>query len=157
MTTTTISTAISTANTASTDRSTHAPLRPVAKATALASVGGAVVAGVYEAAIRGIGVSTQMGTSKADAEPIPAGGFVGFTLMFAVAGLLFALAVARWAKRPARTYAVTAWSVVAASLVLPFLPAYMAGETRVALAAAHLVVAAAVVPVVTRSLRTHRA
>ena len=53
-----------------------------------ASVVGVAVAGVYEAVVRAAGVSLEM-----DGEAIPAGGFVGFTGMWAVAGVVLALAV----------------------------------------------------------------
>ncbi|WP_436777869.1 DUF6069 family protein [Yinghuangia sp. YIM S09857] len=131
---------------------TQTAVGPVWKVASLASLGGLAVAGIYEAIVRAAGVSFDMGASAADSKPVPAGGFVGFTVMFAVAGILFALALARWAKRPGRTYAVTAWAVVAASLALPFLPPYMDGDTRVVLVISHLVVAAAVVPVVAKRL-----
>lgn len=130
--------------------------RPAWQVAGAASLAGIAVAGAYEAIVRAAGVPLDMGASKAEAEAIPAGGFVGFTAMFAAVGVLFALAVARWAKHPGRTYAVTTWAVVAVSLVLPFLPAYMAGETRVVLALAHAVVAAVVIPPVARHLARRR-
>ncbi|QDQ09980.1 DUF6069 family protein [Streptomyces spectabilis] len=129
--------------------------RPVWKAIGTASLAGLAVAGAYEAVVRAAGVSLAMGPSKAEAEPVPTGGFVGFTAMFVVAGLLLALAAAHCARRPGHTYARVAWSVVAISLALPFLPAHMAGETRVVLALAHVVVGAAVIPTVTRALKRH--
>jgi hypothetical protein len=130
--------------------------RPVWQVAGAASLAGIAVAGAYEAIVRAAGVSLDMGTSKAEAEAIPVGGFVGFTAMFAAVGFLFALAVARWANRPGRTYAVAAWAVVAVSLALPFLPAYAATETRVVLALAHVAVAAVVVPPVARHLARRR-
>lgn len=133
--------------------STHRPILPIVRTAGLASLAGLAVAGVYEALVRAAGVSLEMGASKAEAEPIPAGGFVGFTAMFAVAGLVLAIALARWAKHPARTYALTAWTLVAASLALPFLPAYLPVGTRLLLAASHLAVAGAVIPLTTRALR----
>lgn len=130
---------------------------PVWKVAGIASLAGVAVAGIYEAVVRAAGVSLDMGSSKAEAEAIPAGGFLSFTAIFAVAGFLVTLGIARWAKRPARTYAVTAWAVVAVSLVLPFLPAYMATGSRVVLALAHVLVGAVVIPVITKRLdRTHQ-
>ncbi|WTW96043.1 DUF6069 family protein [Streptomycetaceae bacterium NBC_01309] len=147
-----MATTVNTQAVAGTSRRTKATAGPVWKVAGLASLGGLVVAGVYEAIVRAAGVSFEMGASAADSKPVPAGGFVGFTAMVAVAGILLAVALARWAKRPGRTYAVTAWAVVAVSLALPFLPPYMDGDTRVVLVLSHLVVAAAVVPVVAKRL-----
>lgn len=147
-----MATTVNTQAAVGTSRRTTATAGPVWKVAGLASLGGLVVAGVYEAIVRAAGVSFEMGASAADSKPVPAGGFVGFTAMVAVAGILLAVALARWAKRPGRTYAVTAWTVVALSLALPFLPPYMDGDTRVVLVLSHLVVAAAVVPVVAKRL-----
>lgn len=141
---------------AGTRSSGHAAVtRPAWKAIGTASLAGLAVAGAYEAVVRAAGVSLAMGPSKAAAEPIPTGGFVGFTAMFVVAGALLALTATRWTRRPGHTYARVAWSVVAISLVLPFLPAHMAGGTRAVLALAHLVVGATVIPTVTRALPRH--
>ncbi|MEU8133510.1 DUF6069 family protein [Streptodolium elevatio] len=147
-----MATTINTQAAVGTSRRATSTAGPVWKVASLASLGGLAVAGIYEAIVRAAGVSFEMGASAADSKPVPAGGFVGFTAMVAVAGILFAVAVARWAKRPGRTYAVTTWAVVAASLALPFLPPYMDGDTRFVLVLSHVVVAVAVIPVVAKRL-----
>lgn len=123
------------------------------KVAGIASAAGVAVAGAYEAVVRAAGVPMDLAMAGADhAEPIPEGGFAGFTVMWAVAGFVLALALARWAKRPGRTYAVTAWTIVVLSLAMPFATSHTALSTRIALTVSHVVVALAVVPVVTARL-----
>ncbi|WP_030669722.1 hypothetical protein [Streptomyces sp. NRRL B-1347] len=69
--------------------------RPAWKAVGTAPLAGLVVAGAYEAVVRAAGVSLVMGPSEAAAEPVPTGGFVGFTAMFVVAGAAVIPAVTR--------------------------------------------------------------
>ncbi|MFI6585921.1 DUF6069 family protein [Embleya sp. NPDC050493] len=124
----------------------------IGRALAFASLAGMAVAGVYEGIVRASGVSLDIGAASGEAEPIPTGGFVGFTAMWALAGVILALGLARWAKRPGRTYAVTTTIVVIASLGLPFAVPHVALSTQLVLAASHLVVAAAVIPIVAARL-----
>ena len=84
-------------------------------------------------------------------ESIPLLGFTQFTVIFSVVGILVALAIRRWAARPARTWIATAVALTALSLVPPFLVG--AGlATEGALVLAHLVAAAIVIPVIARRL-----
>ncbi|MFF7243499.1 DUF6069 family protein [Embleya sp. NPDC008237] len=124
----------------------------IGRVLAFASLAGMAVAGVYEGIVRASGVSLDIGAASGEAEPIPTGGFVGFTAMWALAGVVLALGLARWAKRPGRTYAVITTIVVIASLGLPFTVPHVALSTQLVLAASHLVVAAAVIPFVAARL-----
>jgi hypothetical protein len=82
---------------------------------------------------------------------IPLLGFTQVTFTLSVVGVLVALAIRRWASRPARTWVRTAVSLTAVSLVPPFLvDANLATECTLVLA--HLIAAAVVIPVIARRL-----
>ena len=111
-------------------------------AVALAGVATTTVA----AAGRVAGVSLDM----AD-EPIPVLGFGVLTVVFGLVGVLLALALSRWARRPRRTFVVTTVVLTALSLV-PDALADVAGSTRALLMTTHLVAAAIIVPALARRL-----
>ena len=66
-------------------------------------------------------------------------------------GTILAVLIKRFARRPARTYVVTTLVLVAVSLVGP-LGGVGPLSTRIALAVAHLIAAAIVIPAVARRL-----
>ena len=121
--------------------------RPLWQVASLAGLAGAAAAGIYEATLRAAGANLHVGGS-----PIPAGGFAVFTLMFAAAGLLPALVIGRWAKRPARTYTVVTVTGMVLSLAMPLATSNTAASTRIVLFIAHLAVATVIIPPVAARL-----
>ncbi|MCG5461556.1 DUF6069 family protein [Micromonospora sp. NPDC053740] len=86
-------------------------------------------------------------------ETIPLSGFTVVTGFFSVVGVVIAVALLRWSARPADRFVWTAVALSALSLV----PALISGAnaaTITALLGLHLVAAAVMIPVLTRSLRT---
>ena len=87
------------------------------------------------------------------AEPIPVAGVGVMTGIFSLVGIGIgiALAVRRWAARPAERWVQVAVALTTLSLVPPLLPG--AGPaTTVTLMALHLVAAAVMIPALARSL-----
>ena len=125
---------------------------PVSIVTAGALVAGGVATEAYSWLARAVGVDFVFGVDGSAREEIPAFGFVGAVVMFGAIAILFAPAVARWAKSPRRTWNRTAWTLAVASL-LPIAPvAEGAVSTEVGLGVAHLVAAAVVIPAVAARL-----
>jgi hypothetical protein len=127
---------------------------PVSVVTAGALVAGGFATEGYSWVARAVGVDFVFGTNGSEQGEVPAFGFVGAVVMFGAVAILFAPAVARWAKSPRRTWNRTAWALAAASL-LPVAPvAEGAVSTEVGLGVAHLVAAAVVIPIVAARLAT---
>lgn len=90
-----------------------------------------------------------------EGEEIPVFGFAFATVVCGAVGLLLAAVIRRWAPAPRATFT---WAAVAL-LALSFVPSVTADTdtaTKVVLVTTHLVAAAIVVPVVTRTLPTRR-
>ncbi|HEY2222241.1 DUF6069 family protein [Actinomycetospora sp.] len=83
--------------------------------------------------------------------PIPVPGFAVLTAIFSVVGLLLALGLRRWARRPRIAFVRTTMVLTALSLV-PDVLADAATTTKMLLMVTHLVAAAIVIPVVARRL-----
>jgi hypothetical protein len=119
----------------------------------------AVATEVYTAVIRAAGVHIAIGniggTAK-DVVDIGPGACAVTVGMCVAAGLIVATALNRWAKRPAHAFQVTAYALT----VLSFVPDVFAGATatssKITLMGAHVIAAAIVIPLVTRSLKTAR-
>jgi hypothetical protein len=86
-------------------------------------------------------------------ETIPLAGIAVVTGFFSLVGVAIAAGLRRWSARPAERFGVTAVSLLAVSLVPPFLSGAGAA-TVTALLALHLVAAAVMIPTLVRSLRT---
>lgn len=85
------------------------------------------------------------------AEPIPVAGVGVMTGIFSLVGIGIALAVRRWAARPAERWVQVAVALTTLSLVPPLLTG--AGPaTTVTLMALHLIAAAVMIPALARSL-----
>jgi len=113
----------------------------------LAAVAAAIVTELFALGARAIGVPMEAGSLGADtAEPIPLGGFAVGTLMWSVVGIILAVVLAQWAKRPARTFVVTTVVLTVLSLAGPFMAVDTATATEIFLALSHLVAAAVVIP-----------
>lgn len=106
----------------------------------------------YALAVRALGVPLAAGNiGAATAEPIAAGGFAMGTFICTFWGTLLAIALARWAVRPARTFLRVAITLTALSLLAPA-AATATTSTKIILALAHLLAAAIVIPTLTRRL-----
>ena len=110
-----------------------------------------VVAAVATAAVAAAGQAVGFSLDIAG-EPIPVPGFATLTVMFSVIGLLIALGLRRFARRPRTTWVRTTVALTALSLV-PDLLVDAAPTTKALLMVTHLVAAAIVIPAVARRLR----
>jgi hypothetical protein len=114
---------------------------------AAAAAGAAVVTAVAAIAMA-VGVDFDVPDGG---ESIPLAAFTQMTLIFSVVGILVALAIRRWASRPARTWVRVAVVITALSLVPPLLVGANLA-TECALVLVHLIAAAIVIPVIARRL-----
>ena len=83
---------------------------------------------------------------------IPMSGFAVSTLGCTAVGVVIAVLLARWARRPARTFAVVATVLTVLSFSGPVTTGHATTATRLVLALTHVVAAAIVVPALTRRL-----
>jgi hypothetical protein len=146
---------VSTASTiTATSAGTATPSRwSLLRVGAIAGVAAAVATELVAAGARVSDVSMEAGGFGADtAEPIPVLGFAFATLLWTAVGIVMALAMTRWAKRPARTFTVTAVVLTIVSLVPPALAGSTTTGTKVILALTHVVAAAFVVPAIRHEL-----
>jgi hypothetical protein len=127
--------------------------RPVWLVGILATLAGAVVTEAFALVARAAGVPMEAASPGAtEAAEIPVGGFFGGVVFWSVAGIVLAVVLARWAKRPARTFTVTTVALTALSLAGPAVAPHTATSTQIVLAASHVVAAAVVVPLLARRL-----
>ncbi|MEV4757911.1 DUF6069 family protein [Micromonospora sp. NPDC049559] len=128
---------------------------PVWLVSALAGLAAAVTTELYGLVARSVGIPMYAGNVGADhAEPITVGMFAMGTVISTFWGTVLAVALARWALRPARTYLRATLALTLLSLVGPLAAGDTAWSTRLMLALAHLVAAALVIPAVTRRLES---
>lgn len=120
---------------------------PVWLVGVVAAAAGAVVAELFALAARGLDVPMDVGSIGADtAEEIPVGGFAMGVVMCSVVGIVLAVALSRWARRPARTFVVTTVVLTAVSMAGPIGAGATATATQVVLGLSHILVAAVVIP-----------
>ena len=126
---------------------------PMLRAGALGGVAAAVATEVVAAVARASDVSMQAGSVGGDSsEPIPVFGFAFATLLWTAVGIGIAAAMGRWAKRPARTFTITAVALTLVSLVPPALAGATTTGTKLILALTHVVAALIVVPALRHEL-----
>jgi hypothetical protein len=126
---------------------------PVAVTSIVASLAAAAVTTGYGAiaiAAHGAMQAGDPGASKA--ATINAASFGIGTLMSAAIGVVIAVAIARYSSRPAALWTRVTVVLLAVSLVFPLLASHTDSATRFALAGAHLLAAAVIIPVVRRRL-----
>jgi hypothetical protein len=127
--------------------------RSLLRVGAVAGVAAAVATELVAAVARVSDVSMEAGGFGADtAEPIPVVGFAVATLIWTAVGILMAIAMTRWAKRPAHTFTVTAVVLTAVSLVPPALAGSTTTGTKLVLVLTHVVAAVIVIPVLRHEL-----
>ncbi|MBC7268359.1 MAG: hypothetical protein H5T76_06490 [Streptomyces sp.] len=131
--------------------------RPVWLAGVLAALAGAVVTEAFALVARASGVPMAAANPGAEeAATIPIGGFVGGVLFWSVAGIVLASALARWARRPARTFVVITVALTALSMAGPAVAPHTATSTQIVLAVSHLVAAAVIIPLLAGRLSAVR-
>jgi hypothetical protein len=127
--------------------------RPVWLVSAAAALAAAAATELYGLVARAAGVPMSAGNIGAHtAQPITVGMFAMATLICAFWGTVLAVLLARFAARPARTYAWTAAALTALSLAGPLFAGDTATSTKLTLAVGHLLAASIIIPVVTRRL-----
>jgi hypothetical protein len=125
---------------------TLAPVKPLVTGGLIATAGAAVATSAIAAAGKLAGVGVEVGGAA-----IPVSGFAVLTALFSAVGLLLALALARWARRPRPVFVRTTVALTALSLV-PDVLADASPATKALLMVTHLVAAAIVIPAVARRL-----
>ena len=130
----------------------RSPIRRVLGGSAVGAAAGAVVLFGYGAAAVAAHGPMHVG-SPGETTPITAASFAIGVLFSSFFGIVLAVALARWAKHPARTFQRVAIVLTVVSLWAPF-TAQTDDATRFLLAGGHVVAAFVVIPVIVRSLRT---
>ena len=129
-------------------------LRRVAGGSVVAALVGAVVLFAYGAAAVAIHGPMQVG-DPGNTAPITAASFVIGVLFSSFFGVLLAVVLARWAKRPARTFQRAAIALTVVSLYAPF-TAHTDNGTQWYLAVGHVLAASVIIPLIVRALSAAR-
>jgi hypothetical protein len=138
-------------------RDTRRGLGSLLKTAAIAAVAAAVAGEIFRAIAVSAGVPMQAGMpGEAIMVQLAFGSYAIMTLMCVVPGTLVAAGLARFVRRPARTFVVVAVAVTAVSLLAPIAGLAPATSTRVVLSIAHVLAAAVFVPPVARRLAQMR-
>ena len=145
--------AMTTISVPTTDRSTTTrsglAAWPVWAVGAVAGIAATVAATVVAAIAMGIGVPMEAGPASAAAgEVIPLAAYATITLPSVLIGTLFAMALARWSKRPVPVFLVVTLVLTALTFALPHTTQYATIATRIVLDLTHVAAAAAFIPVV---------
>ena len=139
-------------STTSTNSSVSVTTQEHRRSLVLPGLAAAVAAALAATLVAAICKSAGVDFATPDGEdPIPLVAFPMFTLTFSIVGLALAAGIRRWSKRPASTFLRTALSLTAISLVPPLL-IDVDGTSSLCLVMVHLVVAAIMIPTLTRSL-----
>ena len=149
-----------------TTASAHAPAalsasflarRPVWQVSYLAGLAASVVVETWGLAARALGVPMRVaGVGSHHATPVSVGMFAMGTMVVTFWFTFAVILMARFAENPRRTYLRTALPLLALSLAVPVTAADTAVSTKLTLAAAHLIAAAIIIPVVARRLSRPR-
>jgi hypothetical protein len=123
-------------------------LRTVAVTGILAVVAAMAVTTLAAALAEAVGVDFEV---PSEGETIPLAGIAVVTGVFSVVGVVIAAGLRHWSAHPARRFLGTALVLTAISLVPPLLSGAATG-TVVALIGLHLVAAAVMIPVLTKTL-----
>jgi hypothetical protein len=129
--------------------------RPVWQVNYLAALVACVAVEAWGLAARAAGVPMRAASlGSHHATPITVGMFAMGTLVVTFWFTFAVVLIARFAGNPRRTYLRTALPLLVLSLGAPLSLADTAISTKLVLAAAHLIAAAIIIPVVARRLRT---
>ncbi|MEO3791103.1 DUF6069 family protein [Nonomuraea sp. B10E15] len=121
-----------------------------AKRLIIGGLTASLVAGAATAAVAAAGEAAGI-SLVVNGAPIPASGFAVLTVVFSLAGLVLAVALARWARR-ARTAFVRATLVLTALSLVPDVLVGASVATKVLLMVTHVVAAAIVIPAIARRM-----
>ncbi|MEU6136988.1 DUF6069 family protein [Nocardioides sp. NPDC047086] len=127
---------------------------PVWLVSVTAVVAGALVTGVYEFLARAVGVPFNValpGTGLAPAA-VPATGLAWAVAELGLIGIVIAVCLDRFAKRPRSTWKRTAWTLTALSLVPSLVAVTDSYATNIMLVISHLIAAVVIVPVIAARL-----
>jgi hypothetical protein len=123
----------------------------IAAATATAAIE------LYAAAVRALGVPMKAGfLGAATASPLTAASFATGVLVCTFWGAVLATILAKKAAHPARLFVTIGAALTAVSLAVPAGAGATAAATKVTLAAAHILAAGIVIPILARHLRPAR-
>ncbi|HZN16102.1 MAG TPA: DUF6069 family protein [Acidimicrobiales bacterium] len=123
---------------------------PVAVVGAVAGAVAAIAATAVAVAAKAVDVP-MLAAPKTDpvGRAIPMYGFAMGTLLSTTIGIVIAVALLRYAKRPARTFAIVTTVLTVASFSGPITTGHATTATRLVLSLTHVVAAAIVIPAVT--------
>jgi Family of unknown function (DUF6069) len=123
----------------------------------LAAASATAAVELYAAAVRALGIPMKAGfLAAAAARPLTAASFATGVLLCTFWGAVLATILAKKTAQPARTFVTVAAALTAVSLVVPAGAGATAPATKVALAAAHILAAGIVIPILARHLRPAR-
>jgi len=132
--------------------------RPVWLVGILATLAGAVAAEAFTLVARGVGVPMEAaGVWETETQTIAVGDIARSVVLWSIGGIVLAVALARWAKRSARTFVVATVAFTVLSLAAPALAQDTAVSTQVVLAATHVVAAAVIISILARRLAAREA
>jgi len=137
-----------------TTRGQFAARMPVWLVSITAVVVGALVTGVYEFAARAVGIPFNVALPGTGMEPaaIPATGLAWAVAELGLIGIIIAVCLARFAKRPRSTWKRTAWTLTAISCVPSLVAVTESYATNIMLVISHLVAAVVIVPAIAARL-----
>ena len=131
--------------------------RPVWQVSYLAGLAASVAAETWGLAARAAGVPMRAaGLGSHHTTPVTVGMFAMGTMVVTFWFTFAVILMTRFSENPGRTYLRTALPLLALSLAVPLTAADTAVSTKLTLAAAHLIAAAIIIPVVARRLSRPR-
>ncbi|MEU0315502.1 DUF6069 family protein [Nocardioides sp. NPDC006273] len=127
---------------------------PVWLVSAAVVLVGALVTGVFEFAARAVGVPFNVALPGTGVDPaaIPATGLAWAVAELGLIGIIIAVCLARFAKRPRSTWKRTAWTLTALSCVPSLVAVTDSYATNIMLVISHLVAAVVIVPIIAARL-----
>jgi hypothetical protein len=133
------------------------PVRRLLVAGLTAAIAGTAAVEAYAAIVRAAGVPIRAGFLGAvHAQPITASSFATGVLVCTFWGAVLAAIVCKLSARPRRTFLIAAITLATLSLIVPFGAGMTAASSKVTLAAAHILVASVVIPILARATPCNR-
>jgi hypothetical protein len=121
--------------------------RALAATGAVATVAAAAATVVTAAAAKAVDVPMQVAAAADEAaQDIPLWAFAQLTVFSAVIGVLLAIALNRYTRRPAGTFVVVTTLLTVVSFVGPITAHHATTATRVVLGLTHVIAAAIIIP-----------
>jgi hypothetical protein len=132
---------------------TSSPALTLVRDGAVAGVVAAAATTAVALGARALGVPMMAAPQTAAAgEPLPMTGFALTTIMCTAIGVVLAVALARWARRPAAVFVPVTVALTLLSFAGPLTTGFATPATRIVLALTHVVAAAIVIPAIARRL-----